>query len=193
MPFFSDSGPRGFEPKRTHRWTVSFKSLGEELTFMATKVKKPSFEATAKNHQFMNHIFKYPGIVKWADIDVSFIDAFEPNVGSVFYNVLLNSGYEIPDSFTNSLVGLTKTAAVNTIGDVVIRQLDGGSVIDGVAIGPNIREEWTLKNAFMTKASWSTEMQYNEDAGMVEVGCTLSYDYATYVTSDAVNGLGQYV
>ena len=193
MPFFSDSGPRGFEPKRNHRWTISFKSLGEDLTFMATKTSKPSFETTAKTHQFMNHVFNYPGIVKWMPIDVSFVDAFEPNIGSVFYNVLLNSGYEIPDSFTNSLVGLTKTAAVATIGDVVIRQLDGGSVVDGVPVGPHIREEWTLKNAFITKAAWSGEMQYNEEAGMVEVAVSVTYDYATYLTSDAVNGLGTYV
>jgi hypothetical protein len=27
----------------------------------------------------------------------------------------------------------------------------------------------------------------------MEVGCGLSYDYATYSTNDTVNGLGQYV
>jgi hypothetical protein len=203
MPFFSDAGPGGFEPKRTHRWTVSFKSLGQDLVFMATKVKKPSFKQTPKTHQFMNHVFKYPGIVTWDDIEeISFIDAFEPDVGSVFYNVLLNSGYDIPSNFTNSLLGLTKTAAVSTIGDVVIRQLDGGHRVDfeqspgslvGPTVGPFIREEWTLKNAFVNKAAWSGEMQYNEEANLVEVSIGLSFDYATLTTSNTSQGLGQYV
>ena len=203
MPFFSDSGPGGFEPKRQHRWTLSFKSLGQDLTFMATKVTKPSFASTAVEHQFMNHIFKYPGIVKWGDIEgITFIDAFEPNVGSIFYNVLLNAGYDIPTNFTNSLLGMTKTSAVSTIGDVVLRQLDGGHRTDfeqapgsivGASVGPFIREEWTLKNAFITKAAWSGDMSYAAEAGIVEVSIGLSYDYATYVTSDTSQGLGQYV
>lgn len=203
MPFFSDSGPGGFEPKRTHRWTISFNSLGQDLVFMATAVKKPSFEAKAVEHHFMNHVFKYPGIVTWDDMDgIKFVDAFEPNVGSVFYNVLLNSGYNIPVDFTSSLLGLTKTSAVSTIGDVVIRQLDGGhragfesapGAIVGEPISPFIREAWTLKNAHITKAQWSDEMQYSAESGIVEVSIGLSYDYAVYETSDTSIGLGQYL
>lgn len=203
MPFFSDSGPGGFEPKRSHRWTISFKSLGGDLTFMATSVKKPSFTSKATTHQFINHTFKYPGIVTWDDIDgLTFVDAFEPNVGSVFYNVLLNSGYDIPSNFTNSLLGMTKTSAVSTIGDVVIRQLDGGHRIDfegspgsivGPTVGPNIREEWIMKNAFVTSAKWGEELKYSEDAGLVEVSIGISYDYAEYVTTNTSQGLGQYV
>jgi len=205
MPFYSDSGPGGFEPKRKHRWTVSFKHLGNDLVFMAKGVSKPKFTSTPTKHQFMNHEFKYPGIVSWQDVNVTLVDAFEPNIGSVFWNVLLNNGYDLPTNFTNSLMGLTKTASVATIGDVVIRQLDGGHragaggpiVLDpgnivGPAIGPFIREEWTLKNAFVKDVAWSGEMTYAADAGLVEVTVGLTYDFAKYATSTSSNGLGQY-
>ena len=170
---------------------------------MATGVKKPSFSSKPTTHQFMNHTFKYPGIVVWDDMEaLTFVDAFEPNVGSVFYNVLLNSGYDIPSNFTNSLLGMTKTSAVSTIGDVVIRQLDGGHRTDfegspgsivGATVGPNIREEWTMKNAFITSAKWGEELKYGEEAAIIEVTVGLSYDYATYVTTTTSKGLGQYV
>lgn len=207
MPFFSDAAPGGFEPKRKHRWTVSFKNLGNDITFMAKQAAKPSFTTTPTKHQFMNHEFKYPGIVSWQDVEVTLVDSFEPNIGSVFWNVLLNSGYDLPTNFTDSLLGLTKVSSVATIGDVVIRQVDGGNragtggmtaILDpgeivGPAVGPFIREEWTLKNAFVKDVSWSNgAMTYSSDAGLVEVKVGLTYDFATYLTSPSAAGIGEY-
>ena len=87
----------------------------------------------------------------------------------------------------------------------MIRQLDGGHragaggpiVLDpgnvvGPAIGPFIREEWTLKNAFVKDVAWSGEMTYSADAGLVEMTVGLTYDFAKYATSNSSNGLGQY-
>ena len=172
---------------------------------MAKSAAKPGFTSTVAKHQFMNHEFKYPGTVTWKDVTVTLVDAFEPNIGSLFWNVLLNSGYDLPTNFTNSLMGFTKTAAVATIGDVVVRQLDGGHragvqpvVVDpgnivGPPVGPFIREEWTLKNAFVNAVDWGDGLAYGTDSGLVEVKAVLSYDFATYETKNSSEGLGQYL
>ena len=43
MPFFSDTGPGGFQPKRAFRFLVTFSELSD-LTFMGSKAKKPAYK-----------------------------------------------------------------------------------------------------------------------------------------------------
>ena len=154
---------------------------------MVTKAKKPSYKMETKSHNVLNHVFKFPGVVKWDDIDVTFIDAVDPNVGSKFYNALKNSGYVDPTTETNLLTGITKRGTNDTIGNVLIQQLDGGGV--GAVIDPgepggggtvaNIVDEWTLKNAFIKSVNWGDTLSY-ESEGLVEVQVGLTFDYAVY-------------
>jgi hypothetical protein len=188
MPFFSDTGPGGFQPKRAFRFLVTFSELSD-LTFMVKSAKKPSYTLTATQHQVLNHQFNFPGIIKWDTMEVTFIDAVDPNVGSKFYAALLNSGYVAPTSESALVTGITKVGTTSTIGEVRIKQLDGGGVLlpagsdPGEVIGAidatNIIEEWTLKNAFITKVAFGDTLGYDsEDIINVTVG--LTYDYATY-------------
>jgi hypothetical protein len=191
MPFFSDTGPGGFQPKRAFRFLVTFSELSD-LTFMVKNAKKPSYSMETKSHNVLNHVFKYPGVVKWDDLDVTFIDAVDPNVGSKFYSALLNSGYVAPTSEAALLTGVTKVGTTSTIGEVRIKQLDGGGVIlpagsdPGEVIGAvdatNIIEEWTLKNAFINKVTFGDALDYSSEE-IVNVSVTLSFDYATYAAS----------
>jgi len=184
MPFFSDSGPNGFEPKRKFRFLVTFTSLSN-LTFMVKSVNKPAYTMTPKEHNVLNHVFKFPGVVKWNDIKCTFIDAVEPNVGSKFYNVLLNSGYVPPTSEGALVTGITKVGVTDTIGSVIIKQLDGGGMImptdpGELVLGPdstNVVEEWELKNAFIKGVSFGEGLDYSSE-DIVEVSVDLVYDYA---------------
>jgi hypothetical protein len=183
MPFYSDSQQvGGFQPKRKFRFTVSFPNLGGELVYMCTKAKKPTYELGSKEHRFMNHEYKFPGIIKWQDVEVSFIDAKDPNTGSKFYKALLNAGYAAPDTLGNALQGITKISSVGSLGEVIIRQLDGGDVInpqtDGTKVPPSVLDTWTLKNAFIQKADFG-ELSYESD-DLLEVSVTLRYDWAEY-------------
>ena len=83
MPFFADTGPGGFQPKRKFRFLVTFSELGN-LSFMVKNVNKPSYTMTEKKHNVLNHVFKFPGVITWNDVKVTLIDALEPNVGSKF-------------------------------------------------------------------------------------------------------------
>ena len=43
----------------------------------------------------------------------------------------------------------------------------------------NVIEEWTLKNAFLTKVAWGDTLDYASEE-LVNVSITVQYDYATY-------------
>ena len=188
MPFFSDTGPGGFEPKRKFRFLVSFTELSN-LTFMAKTAAKPSYDMTAQEHNVLNHVFKFPGIVKWSDIDVTFIDAVDPNVGQKFYNALLNAGYVAPINEAALTTGVTKISSHGTIGEVKIKQLDGGGIIlpsgadPGEVIGAldstNVVDEWVLKNAFIKSVKFGDGLDYSSE-DLVDISVSLTYDYATY-------------
>tara|TARA_R110000824_G_scaffold100088_5_gene237943 strand:- start:12820 stop:13398 length:579 start_codon:yes stop_codon:yes gene_type:complete len=191
MPFFSQ---KSFQPKRQFRFLVNFTNLSN-LTFMVTKAKKPSYTMETKAHNVLNHVFKFPGVVKWDDLDVSFIDAVDPNIGSKFYNALRNAGYVNPERDIDILTGITKRGTVDTIGDVLIQQLDGGGISNVVDPGDqlggvdstNIVDTWTLKNAFIKSVKWGESLDYSNE-GLVEVAVGLTFDYAIY--SDRISAYG---
>ena len=188
MPFFSDTGPGGFQPKRAFRFLINFTELSG-LTFMAKTAAKPSYSMETKSHNVLNHVFNFPGVVKWEPISFTFIDAIDPNVGSKFYTALKNSGYVAPVSESNLITGVTKVASTSALGEVRIQQLDGGGIIlpaggdPGEVVGAvdqtTIVEEWTLKNAFIKGIKFGEGLSY-ESEDLVEVSCDVIYDYATY-------------
>jgi len=188
MPFFSDTGPGGFQPKRKFRFLVTFSELSN-LSFMVKTVSKPSYSMAEKKHNILNHVFNFPGVVTWGPVACTFIDAVDPNVGSKFYASLLNAGYVQPTSEAALVTGVTKVSTTSAIGEVRIKQLDGGGVIlpagadPGEVIGAvdstRIIEEWTLKNAFIKGVKFGDGMDYaSED--LVDISVDIVYDYATY-------------
>ena len=185
MPFFTNPT---FQPKRNFRFQVSFSGLGDDLTYMVTSVNKPGFTVGSTAHRFLNHQFNFPNIVTWDDVNVSFIDAVDPNVGSTFYRALLNSGYVNPSTIDRYQGALTKRATTDSIGLVKIRQLDGGEVLGGsvnsagTPTQPQIIDEWTLINSMILSVKFGEAMSYTDD-GMVNVAISLKYDYAEYATN----------
>ena len=191
MSFFTTTK---FQPKRKFRFVVDFAGFANDTMYMVTKCSKPSFEMTGPTeHRILNHTFKFPGIVKWNDIDLTLIDAIQPNVGSKFYNVLRNMGYIEPTSLENLHQGITKESAMLALGTIRITQLDAGAVVpttpsDGDPLAPGnyaspsgvrLYEEWVLKNAFLKTVKFGDLSYDSEDIVTVEVGIT--YDYATYI------------
>ena len=189
MAFYSDSQANGFQPKRQFRFLVNFSKFSN-LTLMATKVGKPSYEMEGiQEHRVLNHTFKYPGIIKWQDISAEFIDSFDPDVGSKFWNSLLNAGYVEPVGPEALVTGITKFSSAASLGTVTIKQLDGGSMAPGPQESPDltegfaqstlVREEWVLHNAFIKGVKWG-ELDYGTD-DIVKIGVDLTYDWATYI------------
>ena len=190
MAKFFSPADGGFQPKRRFRFLITFSNLGLETQYMVTKAAKPSFELTnVTEHRVLNHTFKFPGIVKWSDIDVTLIDAIEPNVGSKFYNVLRNMGYIEPTGIDQLAGGISKVQANAALGTVSIKQLDaGGQIISGTGdefdvnqvatSGARYYEEWVLKNAFLKSAKFG-DLDYSSEE-LVNVDIGIVYDYASY-------------
>jgi hypothetical protein len=181
MPFFSDASPGGFEPKRQFRFLASFTNLGD-IKFMVTSAKKPSYEMSKPvEHQILNHVFKFPGIVKWTSpLEIKLIDAIEPDVGAKFYDLLLQTGYVEPTTESALLQGVTKVSTTSALGEVRIQQLDGGvDAIEGIPGAVNIVDEWTLKNAYVQKVTWGEQLDYKQE-GLVEIGVSIAYDWASF-------------
>ena len=186
MAFFSPA-QAGFEPKRKFRFIVDFSSFSGE-NIMAMKCTKPSYELSGvTEHRVLNHTFKFPGIVKWNDIDVSFLDAHEPNMASKFWNALSNSGFVEPRDANALVTGITKTSAYYALGEVSIKQLNGGGMQVPIGVGdgtPQVpdatrySEEWILKNAFVKSVKWG-DLDYNSD-DLVSIDMSIVYDYALY-------------
>ena len=183
MAFFNQIGNGGFEPKRQFRFLVVFPTMSD-LTFMAKTASKPQYSLEATEHNVLNHVFKFPGVVKWEDIDVTLIDAVDPNTGSKFWNALKNSGY-LPPKTPNELVrGVTKVSSHAALGNVKIQQLDGGLVVPAAGesfdpvISNNIVDEWTLNNAFIKNVEFGSLDYGSEDLVEIQVG--LVYDFAEY-------------
>jgi len=194
MPFFSDSGPGGFQPKRGFRFLVSFTELGD-TRYMVTDATKPTIAIKKTAHTILNHTFNFPGKATWGSpTTISFVDAIDPNIGSKFYNALLNAGYVNPDSEAGLITGITKVQSTSALGEVRIQQLDGGGVILPAGLDPGaaagavddtmIVETWTLKNAWITSVDWG-KLSYASD-DLVKVSVKVEYDYATFDPRDEI-------
>tara|TARA_Y100000296_G_C5108094_1_gene223640 strand:- start:69 stop:674 length:606 start_codon:yes stop_codon:yes gene_type:complete len=187
MPFFSESGPGGFQPKRSFRFLVNFTNL-TDMSFMVKTATKPNYTIKGTTHSILNHKFKFPGVVEWADVTIDFIDAVEPNVGSKFYNALLNAGYVEPMGYGDLVTGITKVQSTSALGEVRIKQLDGGGILLPVGVDPGeaigavddtrIVEEWTLKNAWLNKVDFGKLDYSSED--LLSISATITYDYAHF-------------
>jgi hypothetical protein len=163
--FWSDPA---LDPKRQYRFLVYVANFDP---FIAKTVKKPAFTVGVSKHQYLNHEFKYPTKVTWNDITMTFADPGSPDVTNSFYNLLRNSGYNIPvDSLNRETVSRDK--ATTALGQIRIQQIDS----EGEPI-----ETWTLNNSFVSNVEFGNLSYASED--MVEITATIVYDFATITTA----------
>ena len=159
------------EPKRRYRFTLGFSSKGGENEIPLWTVKtaaKPKATVSTIEHQFMDHIFKYPGRVTWDPITVTLVDPVEPDLSWQFLNVLGAGGYKYPTNSTISQKSLSKKAIHEAIGDVFIKQIDD--------LGNDI-EIWRLVNPFITSVDFGGQLDYSSDE-MNEVTVEITFDWA---------------
>jgi len=197
MPNWYNPSRQKFQPKRKFRFVVEFPNFESETTYMVTKCKKPSFDMQGDTeHRVLNHSFKFPGIIKWNDIELSFIDALDPNVGSKFYSVLKNMGYVNPTRLENLHAGITKTSAQAALGEIRILHLDAGApIVSGFTDGENPNpgdvlptsvkwiEEWKLHNAYIKSVAWG-DLAYDSDE-IITIDLGITYDWATFTSAGA--------
>tara|TARA_R110000824_G_scaffold220663_7_gene407857 strand:- start:109 stop:696 length:588 start_codon:yes stop_codon:yes gene_type:complete len=177
MGFWSQ---REIEPKRKFRWLLEIPNLGPEASWMAKSVTKPSWNMSEHPHKFINHTFHYPGRVEWQPVEVTLVDVANPiDMGASFLKILRSGGYNWPTSLEAGSQTITKERAVDALGGLVfIKQigLDSTKSIDC----------WALANPFITDVK-TGDLDY-EGEDLVEVSCTIVYDYAYMTTSGGMPG-----
>lgn len=159
------------EPKRRYRFTLGFSSKGNDNQIPLWTVKtaaKPKATVSTIEHQFMDHIFKYPGRVTWDPISVTLVDPVDPDLSWQFLDVLGGGGYKYPNNATQAATSISKKAIHEQIGDVFIRQIDD----KGTPI-----ETWRLVNPFITSIDFGGTLDYSSDE-MTEVAVEITFDWA---------------
>jgi len=162
MAFWTD--PKNIiEPLRKFRFMVN------SNWYWVKSVTKPSFDITSNEYQLINHKFKYPGIVTWADIDITIVDSKDLKKGKGLYDQLNKIGYNL----AGEKDGISKTEAIAQKPSTgwLIQQLGA----DGVAI-----ETWELINPWIKSVKFG-DLDYSSD-DLVDITITISYDSATLTT-----------
>ena len=185
------------EPKRQNRWVVQFDGIFNGNMFFATKVKRPVATVSKKEHKYLNHTFNYPGRVTWEPITLTLVDTAGGGSDSGYnsmlalMDILSDSGYLVPENAAQ-LKTISKEKAVNSLSSQTGRVGGGGGANTGTdqggangitikmvdASGQNVIEEWTLRNAFLTKVTPS-ELSY-EDENIATIDLEITFDYCIF-------------
>ena len=180
------------QPKRNYRFRVQLSNLASDPTagaaadviWWAKNFKPPSYSLSEATHDYMDNKYYWPGRVTWEDCTMSMVDPVSPNAVSLTNQILERSGYVIKSAPTTGNPGLqtiSKDNAATAMGDIIVEIVTA----DGVII-----EKWTLKNAWLKAASFSTLEYANDDLRTIDV--TFRYDWAVCdnYTATATAGAG---
>jgi len=168
MAFWNEAAA---DPKRKYRFLI--KLFNGSVAWYVKSVTAPSYEITSIEHAFSDHVFNFPGKIKWSDVEVTLVDpAGADDVVWETLNLIKQSGYAIPNlNEVKAGIGFktfTKSALVNTNGNLELETHDS----EGAAI-----EIWTLHNAFITNVKFGDFDYSSED--MREISLTFKYDWAS--------------
>ena len=168
MSFWSVTGP---EPKRNHRWYVTFSGVNlPQLQYALKKVDKPKAKVGEITHKYLNHSFYYPGRLEWESIQMTFASIAQPDATQLINGVLLAAGYGVPK--TASGPDQVSTIGKNKFAGAIGRTIDIKQVnADGI-----VNERWVLNNPFFTNVTFGSLDYANEE--IVEIQCTVRYDWA---------------
>ena len=178
-------GQANAEPKRSYRFELSFTSRSDDsgagaIPVWAVKTAtKPVAEVSTIPHQYIDHTFNFPGRVTWQPITVTLVDPVNPDLSYAFLEVLGDAGYKYPTTSPIAKRSLSKKAFTDTIGNVVIKQIDAND---------KVVEEWHLINPILTNIDFGGTLSYDSD-DMVEVSVTITYDWAE-LKQNGVSGRG---
>ncbi len=180
MPFWSTNFGEDTtlkDPKRQFRFYVEFQGIsspqGGDTLWYAKTAAKPSFTVENIQHNYLNHVFKYPGKVTWQDISITLVDPVEPDMAATLSDILVQSGYSPPtDATTDSMGTISKAKAAGALGTVIITQIDSNG---------NELEKWTLWNSFITEVKYG-DLAYGTD-DLTEMSVGIAYDWARIQTT----------
>lgn len=170
MAFWSDAN---LDPKRQHKFKVSFSRLGLNSTFLAQNATRPQFTiGDGTKVHFLDKEFSFPGKVTWEPITVTFVDAVAANVSKDSYLYLQQAGWINPQQ----VGGIPSGANFATIGKAAAVGSAGSVLIEVLRSTGEVEDRWTIKNAFITKVALNN-LDYAAEA-ILTATYTFRYDWA---------------
>lgn len=163
---------RDLEPKRKFRYLLYFAGMPQ---FIAKSVSKPSFSVGSSQHSFLQHNFNFPGRITWQDVNITIVDAINPDSTATLYKMITDAGYVLPPDVNQDELGgaktITKEGMVNALGPTVRIDTIGGE-------GSNeILESWILNNPQISSVNFDS-LDYSSDE-LLNIQITLKYDWAS--------------
>ena len=170
------------------------------ILYSVSTVTKPSVTIETKEYQMINHFYKYPGIPKWENISVKFVDAKlwgggEAVVGGVstksnprstsktLWEMLLASGYVTPNDISSGIGSLAKVVSPEkaamidlSFGSSPNKPNRSSFKIYQVNAAGKSTEIWTIYNPIISKISWG-DLDYGSN-DLVEYTLDVAYDWA---------------
>ena len=160
------------EPKRKFKFILTF---GDIPAWVVKTATRPSISVSeGGTHQYLSHQFKFPGRVTYDDITINLVDPIDPDVASIMFQIIQDSGYVLPSDWTNDNSGwktsISKSKSIAaTKGQIAIKTID--------AAGNDV-EKWTLHNAWVKNVNYDDVGYDSED--LMSISVTLSYDFASH-------------
>jgi hypothetical protein len=174
--FWTNAAAR--DPKRGFRFRVQLQGTapGSALSgilWYAKKASKPSVSFSEASHNYLNHTYYWPARTEWSEVDITFVDPVEPDVGGSLADLLIAAGYRIPGGINagTDFSSVSKSDSVGALGTVLVEQIDE----DGNAV-----EEWTLNNGWVKEITFG-DLDYGSD-DLTEVTLKVRYDWATFTS-----------
>ena len=184
------------EPKRQHRFLLSLPLLTAggvtvQHNYLAKTVSKPSYAVGEIEHKFLGNTYYYPGAVTWDPVTATLVNSISPDANLLLYEALYRGGYMDPKEQEayfggGGLIAIgaagspttpNKSMALGNLGEVTIRELDGGGAVVG---------SWVLKNAWVQAAKFG-DLDYSGEE-LLNIELTMKYDWAWYGTHNATPG-----
>ena len=154
------------EPKRKFRWVLSVGD-GTIPAWVIKKVTKPTFTVSEVKHSFINHSFYYPGRVEYNEVEFTLVDPVDPDMASNILQIIMDSGYHLPETEGIAKQTITKGEAVTSLNHCYIQQIDSDA---------SIIEQWDLTNAWVKEVNFG-DLDYESD-DINEITVKMRYDYA---------------
>ena len=160
------------EPKRKFKFILTF---GDIPAWVVKTSGRPQISVSAgATHNYLSHEFKFPGRVTYDDISISLVDPIDPDVASLMFQIIKDSGYVLPSDWTNDNSGWKtsiskKKSIAATKGQIAIKTID--------AAGNDV-EKWTLHNAWVKNVNYD-DVAYDSEE-LMTLSVTLSYDFASH-------------
>lgn len=185
------------EPKRKNKFYVSFGTGGK--LYSVSTVSKPSVTVESKEYRLINHFYKYPGIPKWEQISIKFVDAkiwgsgkstvggnpktSQRSTSKTLWEMLLASGYVVPSGVGSANKELSRVVSPEKAAMIDLSFGSSASPTNGsmfkihqVNAAGEDNEVWTLYNPMITKISWG-DLDYGSN-DLVEYTLDVAYDWA---------------